>query len=83
MSLGLGLGLGLSVGLTTLARFVQSLFAGGDRVGWAHWYDSPSLYPGGNHLYLYQDSAGTTPVTAVGQSVGLVLDRAYGGDAKR
>jgi len=79
MSLGLGLGLGLSVGLTTLARFVQSLFAGGDRVGWAHWYDSPSLYPGGNHLYLYQDSAGTTPVTAVGQSVGLVLDRAYGG----
>ena len=57
---------------------VDRLFRMGE-VGWAHWYDSPSLYPGGNHLYLYQDSAGTTPVTAVGQSIGLTLDRAYGG----
>ena len=56
----------------------RSLFNNG-QIGWAHWYDSPSLYPGGNHLYLYQDSAGTTPVTAVGQSIGLTLDRAYGG----
>ena len=64
--------------LTPIRFSVMQLFRMG-QVGWAHWYDSPSLYPGGNHLYLYQDSAGTTPVTAVGQSVGLVLDRAYGG----
>lgn len=57
----------------------RRLFTFGSSVGWAHWYDSPSDYPGGSHPYLYQDSAGTTPVTAVGQSVGLVLDRAYGG----
>lgn len=57
----------------------RRLFTFGTSVGWAHWYDSPSDYPGGNHPYLYQDSAGTTPVTAVGQSVGLILDRAYGG----
>lgn len=57
---------------------VDRLFRMGE-VGWAHWFDAPSLYPGGNQLYLYQDSAGTTPVTAVGQSFGLSLDRAYGG----
>ena len=28
---------------------------------------------------LYQDSAGTTPVTAAGQPVGLMLDQRYGG----
>lgn len=27
---------------------------------------------------LYQDTAGTTPVTAVGQSIGLMLDRRFG-----
>ena len=64
--------------LTPIRFSVMQLFRMG-QVGWAHWYDSPSLYPGGNHLYLYQDSAGTTPVTAVGQSIGLTLDRAYGG----
>ena len=34
---------------------------------------------GAERIFSWQDSAGTTPVTAVGQSVGLVLDRAYGG----
>lgn len=57
---------------------IENLFRMG-QAGWAHWFDNPSLYPGGNHLYLYQDSAGTTPVTAVGQIIGLSLDRAFGG----
>ena len=56
---------------------VDRLFRMGE-VGWAHWFDSPSLY-GGSHPYLYQDSGGTTPVTAVGQTIGLSLDRAFGG----
>lgn len=34
---------------------------------------------GAERIFAWQDSAGTTPVTAVGQSVGLILDRAYGG----
>lgn len=34
---------------------------------------------GAERIFAWQDSAGTTPVTSVGQSVGLVLDRAYGG----
>lgn len=35
-------------------------------------------YPTPDFAGLYQDAAGTTPVTAVGQPVGLMLDRAYG-----
>lgn len=64
--------------LTPIRFSVMQLFRMG-QVGWAHWFDAPGLYPGGNHLYLYQDSVGTTPVTAVGQRIGLTLDRAYGG----
>lgn len=46
-----------------------SLFAGGEQ---GAWYD-PSDFS-----TLFQDSAGTTPVTAVGQPVGLMLDRRFG-----
>lgn len=55
------------------------LFKAG-QVGWAYWYDDPALYPGGNHLYLFQDSAGTLPVTAVGQTLGMVKDRSGSGN---
>ena len=64
--------------LTGASRFDPRSLFGNGQVGWARWYDSPSLY-GGSHPYLYQDSVGTTPVTAVGQTIGLSLDRAYGG----
>lgn len=46
-----------------------SLFANGE-VG--VWYDPSDL------TTLFQDSAGTTPVTAAGQQVGLVLDKSQG-----
>ena len=45
-----------------------TLFASGEPGGW---YDI-------DPAYLYQDSAGTTPVTAPGQTVGMVLDRSKG-----
>ncbi len=35
-------------------------------------------YPTPDFAGLYQDAAGTTPVTAVGQPVGLMLDRRFG-----
>ena len=35
-------------------------------------------YPTSDFAGLYQDAAGTTPVTAVGQPVGLMLDRRFG-----
>ncbi len=46
-----------------------SLFADGEQGGW---YDPSDL------TTLYQDAAGTTPVTAVEQPVGLVLDKSKG-----
>lgn len=46
------------------------LFADGEQ---GAWYD-PSDF-----ATLYQDSAGTTPVTALGQPVGLMLDKSQGG----
>jgi len=45
------------------------LFANGEQ---GAWYD-PSDF-----ATLYQDSAGTTPVTALGQPVGLMLDKSQG-----
>lgn len=53
----------------SLAGKIKALFAIGEQ-GW--WYD-PS-----NFATLYQDSAGTTPVTAVEQPVGLQLDLSKG-----
>ncbi len=46
-----------------------SLFLAGEP---GAWYDPSDLST------LYQDAAGTTPVTAVGQTVGLVLDKSKG-----
>jgi hypothetical protein len=48
-----------------------SLFAGGTE---GAWYDPSDIDT------LFQDSAGTTPVTASGQSVGLMLDKSGNGN---
>jgi len=48
-----------------------SLFAGGQQ---GFWYD-PSDFS-----TMFQDAAGTTPVTAVGQPVGLILDKSGRGN---
>jgi len=49
-----------------------SLFAAGEQ---GAWYDPSDL------TTLFQDQAGTTPVTAVEQPVSLMLDKSKGGDA--
>jgi len=48
---------------------IASLFADGEE---GAWYDPSNLST------LYQDAAGTTPVTALGQPVGLMLDKSKG-----
>lgn len=53
----------------TLAMYIKSLFANNE-VGFA--YDPNDLST------LYQDAAGTIPVTGAGQPVGLVLDKSKG-----
>lgn len=60
------------VGGLTAAFSPLSLFASGAQ---GVWYD-PSDY--GATGTLFQDSAGTTPVTAVEQPVGLMLDKSQG-----
>ena len=68
-----GLMLGVSTYVALSARRVfspASLFAAGEP---GAWYD-PSDFS-----TLFQDSVGTTPVTAVAQSVGLMLDKSKGG----
>jgi len=49
--------------------YIKSLFSAGEQGIWL----DPSDFS-----TLYQDSAGTTPVTAVGQPVGLALDKRLG-----
>jgi len=66
--------IGLSLAATEprynlLAQNIQALFADGSQ-GW--WFDDDDL------TTLFQDSAGTTPVTAVEQFVGLQLDKSKG-----
>ena len=68
MALRLGLGLGLSGGVSFSPR---SLFAASEP---GFWYDPSDL------TTLFQDAAGTTPVTAAGQSVGLMLDKSGRGN---
>lgn len=65
--------LGISLSLTQqLGGFSPaSLFSGGQQ---GAWYDPSDLNT------LFQDSAGTTPVTAVDQPVGLMLDRSGRGN---
>lgn len=55
--------------LLPLAAKIRAMFANGEQ---GVWYD-PSDF-----TTLFQDSAGTTPVTAVEQPVGLMLDKSKG-----
>lgn len=66
----IGFGLSLMAGLKSSAS-PAALFAGGE-VG--VWYDPSDL------TTLFQDSAGTTPVTAAGQTVGKILDKSGRGN---
>ena len=52
--------------LKTLTQLIKSLFANGEQ---GFFYDTNDLST------MYQDAAGTIPVTAVGQPVGLILDK--------
>lgn len=68
MNLGLSLGLGMlrGGGFNPL-----TLFAAGEQ---GAWYDPSDI------TTLFQDTAGTTPVAAAGQSVGLMLDKSGRGN---
>lgn len=50
----------------TFAALMKKLFANGEE---GFWYDPDDLST------MYQDAAGTVPVTAAGQAVGLMLDK--------
>jgi hypothetical protein len=52
-------------------RQVAALFSNGEQ---GAWYDPSDI------TTMFQDSAGTTPVTAVGQPVGLILDKSGRGN---
>lgn len=72
MAIGLSLGLGLGARSgTSLAAQVAALFGPSD-TGW--------FYDNSDFSTMFQDSAGTIPVTAVGQSVGLQLDKSGNGN---
>ncbi|MEN9936053.1 MAG: Nonlabens phage [Chloroflexota bacterium] len=60
---------GLIAGFGGTAFSPLSLFAAGEP---GAWYDPSDLST------MFQDSAGTTPVTATGQTVGLLLDKSKG-----
>ena len=61
----------LLLGCSTVSVFLPSdLFASGEQ---GAWYDPSDLST------MFQNSAGTTPVTAVEQPVGLLLDKSKGG----
>lgn len=57
---------GLILGRPWVSFSVMSLFSNDEQGGW---YDATDI------TTLFQDSAGTTPVTAAEQSVGLILDK--------
>lgn len=63
---GLSVGLGASASLTDTTFTPSVLFNNGEAGGW---YDPSDIST------LFQDTAGTTPVTAAGQSVALVKDK--------
>jgi len=70
MNLSIGLSLTRPSGpLGAPAFSPASLFASGEE---GAWYDPSDL------TTLYQDAAGTTPVTGTGQPVGLMLDKSKG-----
>lgn len=68
---GLPIGLGSSAGFGVPAFNPQQLFSNGEQ---GVWYD-PSDFS-----TMFQDVAGTTPVTAVGQSVALIRDKSGNGN---
>jgi hypothetical protein len=71
---GIGISLGILLGSTYLSREFnvrRELFASGEQ---GYWLD-PSDFS-----TMFQDSAGTTPVTAVGQNVGRILDKSGRGN---
>jgi hypothetical protein len=70
MAFGFGFGMPRSFAVPPFSP--ASLFANGEQ-GW--WYDPSNYGPTGT---LFQDSAGTTPVTAMEQPVGLQLDLSKG-----
>lgn len=69
LKFGAGRGFGHSNRRTQTSFTPLSLFAASEP---GFWYDPSDL------TTLFQDSAGTTPVTAAGQVVGLVLDKRLG-----
>ena len=69
MPMGIGLGIGVTRFSGVGGFSPASLFAAGEP---GVWYD-PSDFS-----TMFQDSAGTTPVTAVEQPVGLLLDKSQG-----
>jgi hypothetical protein len=66
---GLPIGLGSAAGFGTTPFTPAELFYAGEQ---GFWYDPTDI------TTLFQDSAGTTPVTAVEQAVGLMLDKSKG-----
>ena len=79
---GLALGVGLNKGVTGLWSGASGLIT-----GWGGGFSPLSLFaasePGAWYdpsdlSTMFQDTAGTTPVTAAGQTVGLVLDKSKG-----
>nr|DAL11090.1 MAG TPA_asm: hypothetical protein [Bacteriophage sp.] len=69
MFVGMGVRIGLLASAAAAAYSPASLFAASEP---GVWYDPSDL------TTLFQDTAGTTPVTAAGQSVALVLDKSKG-----
>ncbi|MCF7725789.1 hypothetical protein [Sulfitobacter sp. M22] len=69
VSRGLGISRGVLLRPDGGGFFPASLFANGEQ---GAWYDPSDLST------LFQDAAGTVPVTAAGQPVGLMLDKSQG-----
>jgi hypothetical protein len=65
----LGIGIGLTRGGVSLLALIRRLFAGGEQ---------GVLFDIADLSTLFQDSAGTTPVTSPGDPVGLMLDKSKG-----
>ena len=59
--------------LGSLARAIAAAWSPTDLTALAAWYDPSDLST------MFQDAAGTTPVTAAGQPVGLILDKSGNG----
>ncbi len=59
--------------LGSLARAIAAAWSPADLTALAAWYDPSDLST------MFQDAAGTTPVTEAGQPVGLILDKSGNG----